>query len=879
MSAICQEERRRDAVRQRGDLVGLDYLEVGGGDPDGDRRMLKVYFLSKLPDALRDGGSQLQGNVRIEGGRRIRNIRVTSVKTYPEDDPERDDYMLVWVDQEGDHSTYTLRLMGLPGIDPRYDHLDFSFKVDCPSPFDCKPVTPAYPAEDEPEISYLAKDYATFRQLILDRLALIMPDWRERHAPDIGIALVEILAYVGDHLSYYQDAVATEAYLETARQRISVRRHARLVDYQMSEGCNARAWMCVEIDGDASLPADQIRFATAPSGRDARSFELLWEDDAAWCDEPSIEIFEPLGYAPGDELKLFAAHNTLRFYTWGDRYCCLSKGATSATLLDEWVVQYVKKEPPKQPAPKGGRKGGFRVGVTPEQERQEERWERRLNLKVGDVLILEEVLGPKTGIAPDADPSHRHAVRLTRVDPVEDPAFPVTVTVGDEEIERNTPLVEIEWAPADALPFELCISTQGTDENCSYFTDVTVARGNVILVDHGCAYGPEDLGQPPWVDQEIVCECEGEPAEIARIAGRFRPRLQRSPLTHAQPFAGVGPASRLLKQDPQLAEPAIWVSSTLSGEASTHAWSARYDLLSSGPDDRHFVVETNNEGVVQLRFGDDVSGEQPEVGEHFMARYRVGNGPQGNVGAEAINRVILRTRPRAAIIGVRNPLPARGGAAPESIAHARLMAPSAFRQQLRRAVTAGDYARLAEQNPRAQRAGGALVWTGSWFEAAVAIDPLGAEEASSDLLAEITTMLEDHRRIGHDLSVASAHRVPLAITLEVCILPTYLRSHVVAALEALFSNRVLPDGRLGYFHPDRLTFGQGIYLSQLLAAAQAVPGVESVRIKQFERQYEGANGELESGVLPLGPFEIAQVDNDPSFPEHGQFRIEPTGGR
>src|SRR5207248_4366809 len=99
------------------------------------------------------------------------------------------------------------------------------------------------PQRVEPEVNYLAKDYASFRQLILDRLALVMPDWQERHVPDIGIMLVEVLAYVGDYLSYYQDAVATEAYLDTSRLRISVRRHARLVDYQLREGCNARAWV------------------------------------------------------------------------------------------------------------------------------------------------------------------------------------------------------------------------------------------------------------------------------------------------------------------------------------------------------------------------------------------------------------------------------------------------------------------------------------------------------------------------------------------------------------------------------------------------------------------------------------------------------------
>ena len=87
-----------------------------------------------------------------------------------------------------------------------------------------------------------------------------MPDWRERHVPDIGIMLVELLAYVGDQLSYYQDAVATEAYLDTARQRISVRRHARLVDYAMHEGCNARAWVTLASSKRFSVAAKDVFF-------------------------------------------------------------------------------------------------------------------------------------------------------------------------------------------------------------------------------------------------------------------------------------------------------------------------------------------------------------------------------------------------------------------------------------------------------------------------------------------------------------------------------------------------------------------------------------------------------------------------------------------
>ena len=78
---------------------------------------------------------------------------------------------------------------------------------------------------------------------MLDRLAITLPQWQERSPADLGVMLVELMAYAADHLSYYQDAIATEAYLGTARKRVSVRRHARLLDYLMNDGCNARVWV------------------------------------------------------------------------------------------------------------------------------------------------------------------------------------------------------------------------------------------------------------------------------------------------------------------------------------------------------------------------------------------------------------------------------------------------------------------------------------------------------------------------------------------------------------------------------------------------------------------------------------------------------------
>jgi predicted phage baseplate assembly protein len=264
----------------------------------------------------------------------------------------------------------------------------------------------------------------------------------------------------------------------------------------------------------------------------------------------------------------------------------------------------------------------------------------------------------------------------------------------------------------------------------------------------------------------------------------------------------------------------------------------------------------------------------------FTARYRVGNGPAGNVGADTITTILFRKESVSGLtLRPRNPLPARGGIAPELISEAKLFAPGAFRKELQRAIIADDHARHAERNVKVQRAGASLRWTGSWYAAHVAVDALGSEPADKPLLGEINRSLYRYRRIGHDLEVRQARYIPLAIELQVCVLPHYLRGHVEAALREVFSNRALPDGRLGFFHPDNLTFGDGIYLSKLVGLAQTVPGVESVQVTCLQRLGEGDHGEREEGILRLGLLEVAQLDNDPSFPERGTLKLKMGGGR
>jgi hypothetical protein len=911
----CGDERRRRAVRAAGKANGLDYIEVSP-----DQRHLSAYFLAKAPAAI------TPANVRITGGRRVRGIRVTGVSVCRSADPERDDCLEVTVDRPGDFSTYRLCLveadaLGRPGgplagFDPRYACLDFSFKVDCAADLDCAQEAPcAAPELPEPAIDYLAKDYASFVRLLYDRLALTVPGWQERHVPDLGVTLVELLAYAGDALSYYQDAVATEAYLGTARQRISVRRHARLVDYRLHEGCNARSWVQIATDTQTGamkppLTAADLFFVTAFPGAPAGRWTLA-EKELAGAPAGSYVVFEPLVRDPAAVLRLRPAHNRITIYTWGDADCCLPRGATRATLVDAWLPPAPPATPAGPAAPAGTAFGTAPAGTAagtalaapaalaaaspsppPEQE-------RALDLARGDYLLFEEVLGPATGNPADADPEHRHVVRLTRVDKGIDPLF-------------AQPVLEVEWAAADALPFALCLSALGPAPDCLRLADVSVARANLLLADHGRTVDGETLPQVPGDDAVPCCLGEGRPAEVVASAARYRTGLGRAPLTFSAPPAWKGPASRLLDQDPRRAEPRVAVGGSSragdplgtgegvgdggnagEGAAAPLPWLARPDLLAAGPADPCFTVEIDDDGGAHLRFGDGTCGMAPEPGTLFTASYRFGNGPDGNLGAGALRFCVLRRTISGLSLRPRNPLPARGGTAPEPVAEARLTAPTAIRRLRERAVTADDYARLVESGfpGRVRAAAATLRWTGSRYEVLVAVDtgqeePAdpqeeedGAEPAGEELRREIRRYLERFRRIGHEVKVEWAEPVALAVGLYVCVLPHALRGQVRAALLAALGNQPLAGGRTGFFAAANLGLGQPVDVSRLVAAAQAVPGVESVAVARLERLGEGPAGELEQGYLALAPLEMARLDNDPRWPANGKLDLALRGGR
>jgi predicted phage baseplate assembly protein len=444
---VAGHARRRKLLESHGN--GVDGVEVR----EGGRRLL-VYFFEHPPRELHPD------NIRIDAPRGARPVRAVEVRRAEELSPELEDRLIVELNHPGSAGSYLLRIVerrpdGTPGwapyrgIDPRFAQVRFVFDVDAPRP-PIRQAPAGAPSAYDP-VTYIYRDYAGLRKLMLDRLAVTMPDWTEQHEPDIWITLVELLAYIGDDLSYYEDAVATEAYLQTARNRISIRRHARLVGYRLHEGCNARAWVCVNVTSPVSLPLNDIRFAAA--GYAGRQGSAVLDASTLPADLlASLQQYSPVSVQPGAQglqpvVKLLPAHNAIGLYSWGENDSYLAAGATSAVLIDG--------------APPDGE------GKAPQ---------RTLELQVGDVLILKETNDPQTRGKGPADPSLRQAVRLTGLRRLVDPLY-------------EQPLLEVQWAPEDALTFDLAVMADGNQ--CAQ------ALGNVVLAANGVAITePITVSQP-----------------------------------------------------------------------------------------------------------------------------------------------------------------------------------------------------------------------------------------------------------------------------------------------------------------------------------------------------------------------------------------------
>ncbi|WP_369387691.1 putative baseplate assembly protein [Streptomyces sp. CG1] len=343
---------------------------------------------------------------------------------------------------------------------------------------------------------------------------------------------------------------------------------------------------------------------------------------------------------------------------------------------------------------------------------------------------------------------------------------------------------------------------------------------------------------------------------------------------------GSGDASKAGQSFVLWQAPLTWLASdTPEGAASTLRirvdgvlWHEVDTLAAAGPHDRVYTTSTTEDGRIRVTFGDGIHGSRlPGGHENVRATYRTGIGKSANVAAEKITQ--LTTRPLG-VTGVTNPLPATGGADPEGAAGAtdtraltrgftprRRQVPLAV-SALDRLVSVPDYADFTRARAGIGRARAAQLYDGR--RQLVHVTVAGVDDIpiapDSGLLTALRASLAEYGDLRLPVEVAVREKVLLLCAAQVTVgqdddwerVEPRLRSALLA--------------RFGF---DARELAQPAYLSEVLATAHSVPGVDHIEVTAFT----GVPGDLTpQGLERLG--DRLAVPQDVVAAQPARHRVE-----
>ncbi|MGW1177585.1 putative baseplate assembly protein [Kitasatospora sp. NPDC002543] len=279
--------------------------------------------------------------------------------------------------------------------------------------------------------------------------------------------------------------------------------------------------------------------------------------------------------------------------------------------------------------------------------------------------------------------------------------------------------------------------------------------------------------------------------------------------------------------------------STLEIRVDGVLWHEVDSLAGRGADERVYATATAADGRTTVTFGDGVHGSRLPTGrENVRARYRIGIGEAGNVGAGRITQ--LTTRPLG-VSAVVNPLPATGGAGPDGPDLARHTVPLAV-TALDRLVSVPDYEDFTRSRAGIGRASATRLSDGR--RELVHVTVAGIDDiplaADSDLLRALQASLAAYGDPRLPVEVAVRELVLLIVAVRVRVDPDHSWDVVEPALRRALLERLGFAGR---------RLGQSAHLSEVLAVAQAVPGVDRVEVDAFTG--------VPAGITPEGLEQLA----------------------
>ena len=349
-------------------------------------------------------------------------------------------------------------------------------------------------------------------------------------------------------------------------------------------------------------------------------------------------------------------------------------------------------------------------------------------------------------------------------------------------------IVEVSPAvtPAQGYVNVTLDTSLGTELARTLETATAIVLGNVASAVHG---------------EKVMNEILGD-GDAGRPFARLR--LAKAPVTHV-PAAGAPHGA----------------ASTLKLRVDNVLWHEVPTLYGRGPDERVFTTARDDDQVVTICGGDGVNGARFTTGRaNLVANYRVGLGVSGNVNADTLRTLLDRP---GGLKGVCNPLPAEGGADPETMDQTRTNAPNTV-CTFGRIVSLQDFEDAAREYASVTKAAAAWEWDGEEQCVKLIVVGVNGTIIAPETRRNLTDDLNARRDPRVKLAVVPHTLAPVRIGAGILVHTDYPPEQTCSAVWQALRDR---------FDFDRVKLGSSIHLSDVYSWVQRVEGVVAVNVNRL----------------------------------------------
>jgi hypothetical protein len=287
-------------------------------------------------------------------------------------------------------------------------------------------------------------------------------------------------------------------------------------------------------------------------------------------------------------------------------------------------------------------------------------------------------------------------------------------------------------------------------------------------------------------------------------------------------------------------------SSTLEVRVNEVAWHELPTLYRAKPGDRVFVTRDSTAGTVEVGTGDGRRGARVPTGQHNVRA--VYRKGIGAGGNLPAGALTQLGSPPLGVSGVTNPVPAAGGADSDSAGHARTRIPLSART-LGRAVSLSDYADFAQTFAGIAKAHAVVVLVRNVRTIVVTVAGQSGAVVPDQVLAGLCTALRSYGDPLVSLLVVPQKPVSFQLRMKVRRDPDHVLGTVLKAVASRLTQA------FGFAARE---FTQPVQRSEVIAAAHRAPGVVAVDLDYLWRGYPMAS---HLRLLAAGPqINGSQVD-------------------